>query len=277
MARPTLDVSAVKGTWSGVFLAAIQEFDTLTGAGEWAQSSRQVALVAAILLGTIRFFAKQRCNVNWYSLIHATITGLLSAVCVWLNFNAVSLTGVTEPLGAILCKGPLTSFHAMIPAITAGFGIFDIIEGFSHGMDFILHGLATFTVMAYFCEVGVPEIIVPMLMMEISTINLCLMRATFFVDHMVTVNIFCFVASFFAFRIVLCPYLWWGIFATTWEHRDNPESKACLPWHFKYVTFAFGMFFNCLNAYWFYKILIKFYRKMSGKEKIKEKNSLKDR
>ena len=28
----------------------------------------------------------------------------------------------------------------------------------------ILHGVATFLVMAYFCEVGVPEIIVPMLL-----------------------------------------------------------------------------------------------------------------
>jgi hypothetical protein len=32
----------------------------------------------------------------------------------------------------------------------------------------ILHGFATFTIMGYFCEVGVPEIIVPMLMMEVS-------------------------------------------------------------------------------------------------------------
>jgi hypothetical protein len=31
-----------------------------------------------------------------------------------------------------------------------------------------MHGVATFSVMAYFCEVGVPEIIVPMLMMKVS-------------------------------------------------------------------------------------------------------------
>lgn len=162
--------------------------------------------------------------------------------------------------------------------------------------------------MAYFCEVGVPEIIVPMLMMEvsqevgsqgfifknnvvqlaqwplfllasfvqISTINLCLMRATFLNDHLVTINIICFVVSFFIFRIILCPYLWWGIFSTTWEHRNNPTSQACLPWHFKYVVFVFGMFFNCLNAFWFYKIIRKFHRKLTGREAIKEKNSLKD-
>lgn len=138
MTRPTLDVSAVEGTWSGVFIAGVQLFDRVTGADQWAQSSRQVALGAAIVLGSIRFFAKQRCNVNWYSLLHAAVTGLLSAVCVWLNvFAAVQLTGISEPLGAILCKGPLTTIHAIIPAVTAGFGIFDIIEGFSHGMDFV--------------------------------------------------------------------------------------------------------------------------------------------
>jgi hypothetical protein len=32
----------------------------------------------------------------------------------------------------------------------------------------ILHGFATFTIMAYFCEIGVPEIIVPMLTMEVN-------------------------------------------------------------------------------------------------------------
>ena len=138
MTLPTLDVAAVDGTWSGVLLAGIQEFDATTGATEWAQSSRQVALISALSLGTLRFFARQRCNVNWYSLVHATLTGLLSAVCVWLNvFAAVPLTGISEPLGAILCKGPLTSFHAIVPAITAGFGIFDIIEGFTHGIDFV--------------------------------------------------------------------------------------------------------------------------------------------
>ena len=103
------------------------------------------------------------------------------------------------------------------------------------------------------------------------------MRATFMHDYLVPVNIAFFVLSFFTFRIILCPYLWWGIFSTTWEHRDNPTSQACLPWHFTYVTFVFGMFFNCLNAFWFYKIIKKFHRKLSGKEKVHEKNSLKDR
>ena len=107
---------------------------------------------------------------------------------------------------------------------------------------------------------------------QISTINLCLMRATFISETQLAANMGFFVLTFFAFRIVLCPYLWWGIFRTSWDNRDNPESQACLPWHFKYVTFAFGMFFNCLNSFWFYKILRKLRRKLSGEEKVKERN-----
>ena len=138
MTRPTLDVASVDGSWSGTLLSLVQAFDQATGAEEWAQDSRRVALLSAILLGSIRFVARQKYQVNWYSLLHATVTGLASAVCVWLDqFAAVPLTGTTEPLGAILCQGPLTTWHSIVPAITMGFGIFDIIEGFTHGMDFV--------------------------------------------------------------------------------------------------------------------------------------------
>jgi hypothetical protein len=133
-----LNVAAVEGTWSGSFLSLIHVFDETTGASEWSQSPRQVAIISAILLGGIRAVCKQKYGVNWYSLLHAFLTGLLSFICVWLNeFAAVSLTGTTEPLGSILCKGPLTTVHAIVPAITMGFGVFDIIEGFSHGTDFV--------------------------------------------------------------------------------------------------------------------------------------------
>lgn len=37
----------------------------------------------------------------------------------------------------------------------------------------ILHGVATLSIMSYFCEYGVPEIIVPMLLMEVSASSFC--------------------------------------------------------------------------------------------------------
>jgi hypothetical protein len=51
--------------------------------------------------------------------------------------SSEALTGTAEPLRSILCHGPLTSLHRIVPAITMGYGVFDIIEGLSHGLDFV--------------------------------------------------------------------------------------------------------------------------------------------
>ena len=215
-----------------------------------------------------------------------------------------------------------------------------------------MHGVATTTIMLYFCEVGVPEIIVPMLLMEvspssacvietkfhfsffaglltkllalrtfhfgvflattqISTINLGFMGAVDLLSKTTAIlNILIFSLTFTYFRMIVCPYLWWGIWTETWEHRNNPISQACLPWHFTYVVFVFGefampltdnsvpttnsygremytddafifpnilgMFFNCLNTFWYYKIIKKIIRKFSGTENWKTKNHVKD-
>ena len=83
-----------------------------------------------------------------------------------------------------------------------------------------------------------------------------------------------FALSFFVFRWLLCPYLWWGILTTSFARRHDPSSRSCLPWHFSYVVFAFGMLFNFLNLFWGYKLIKKIRRKLSGQEKIKENNAV---
>ncbi len=110
-----------------------------------------------------------------------------------------------------------------------------------------------------------------------STPHLALMRMALFSETGLAINMFLFSVTFFLFRLVICPFLWWEILMISWEQRDNPVSQACIPWHFKYVVFSFGMFFNCLNAYWAVKIVKKLMRKLSGQEKVAEKNHLKDR
>jgi hypothetical protein len=103
------------------------------------------------------------------------------------------------------------------------------------------------------------------------------MRAEFFSDTALAINMFFFTLTFFVARIFVCPYLWFGIFTTTYDNAENPESQACLPWHFKWVVFGFGTFFNCLNVFWGYKIILKVRRKMLGIEKVKQGNELKNK
>lgn len=86
-----------------------------------------------------------------------------------------------------------------------------------------------------------------------------------------------FAVNFFLYRIFITPFLWYEIISTVIEYRNDPTSQKCLPWHMTYMILAFGIFFHCLNAFWGYKIIKKIQRKLSGKEKVKEQNSLKDK
>ena len=137
---PTLNASALEiGYTEAKLFSLVQEFDRLTGAQEWAQQSRLVGFVSCITLFIISKAVGKKFGVNWCSWFHACVVGSMSFVAVWLNvYAAESLTGTTEPLGAILCQGPLTTFHSIVPAITMGYGVFDLSEGIGMGKaDFV--------------------------------------------------------------------------------------------------------------------------------------------
>jgi hypothetical protein len=136
--RPTatFDSTVVEGTLSGYILSFVEYIDTNFGATEW--SGRQVALATVLVLGVLRATCKEAYGVSWYTLAHAAVSGYFSAMAVWLSvFAAVPLTDVPEPRRSILCQGPLTSLHRILPAITTGFGLFDMMDAHGHGLDFV--------------------------------------------------------------------------------------------------------------------------------------------
>ena len=129
--------------------------------------------------------------------------------------------------------------------------------------------------MAYFTEYDVGEIIVPTLLMEISTPFLAFTKFELLGAVPMSLNLVLFVISFFIFRVLICPYLMWEIFITVVQERNNPASEDCLPWHFAYIVFVFSMFFNCLNAYWACEIMLRIKRKIFDGEKLTENNDVK--
>ena len=133
----TLDLSGVEGSWTETLVSTIHWIDNSFGTHEW--TTRQVALVSLISLGIIKALTQEKYGVKWYIVWFAIVSGYLSLICVCLNiFAATELTGTSEPLRSILCQGPLTSLHRHVPAMTVGFGVFDLIEGYTHGtMDFV--------------------------------------------------------------------------------------------------------------------------------------------
>jgi hypothetical protein len=217
-----------------------------------------------LLIWCVRATLQKKRGIDWYAFVHALVTGLGSMACVYLDlFAAETLTGTPEPLRSCQCEGPLTSLHRILPAITMGYSMFDLLDGFTISIDFALHGLSTLSVMAFFCEHNAPHIIAPMLLMEVSTIPLTLVRADF-----VPANVTAMIQASFAILFFMM---------TMNEQRSLPVYQDCFPPYFMPFAFGFGMIFHCLNAFWFIKIVKKIRRKMLGIEGVQANNKLDER
>jgi hypothetical protein len=234
------------------------------GAQNW--SLRAVTVTSAAVFLGMRMQIGHKYDVDWDACIHAIISGIGSAICIYLNiYAAVPLNGIAEPLGSISCSnGPLTSLHRIIPAITQGYAVCDIINGFRLGPVYLAHGIATFSVVAIFNENNASHILTPMLIMEVSTIVLAILRANFFTETMQFVTQATFALLFFISRVIVSPLVHYDIVSSM--IRMEKEMEACLPSVIFYGTVGFGLFFHCLNFFWFVKLLQKIKRKLTKEE-----------
>jgi len=244
--------------------------------GAWEWNLRWTSFAWLIIFAFIRYFLAERGGVNWYALVHAIITGLGGVVCSYLTFvSAEHMTGTPEPLGTVMCLGPLTSLHRILPTASVGFSVFDLLDGMRMGADFLSHGAVMFLFSAYVMEVDKNEVLSVMLTLEVSSIFLNFVRCKFLSPRLAMANMLVFVVTFFLSRIVFGPYaIYQHSYLLYTVGRTSEESKACLPRGFDHVIFATGMFFNLLNAFWFYKILRKLQRKLKGTEGVHSNNSL---
>jgi len=246
---------------SEVLLSLIGVLDSY-GAAVW--DLRTVTAASAAFFLGMRMTIGHKYEIDWDACVHAILSGFGSAICVYLNYYAaVNMTGITEPLGSMNCNGPLTSLHRIIPAMTQGYAICDIINGFRLGPAFLAHGIATFTVSAIFCELEASHILTPMMIMEVSTIVLAILRADFLTPTMQLITQASFALLFFVSRIIISPTVFYGIFTAM-----NTKFGDCFPPYLYYITLGFGGFFHCLNAFWFFKLVKKIKKKLSGQESM---------
>jgi hypothetical protein len=188
--------------------------------------------------------------------------------CNAMNIVVSSL--LTEPLRAAQCLAPLTSLHRILPAIAMGYSVIDLIDGFTVGIDFLIHGLLTMSVMLFFCELDRPQIVAPFIIMECSTIFLNMVRASFLSETGSMIMQLLFALTFTITRIVIVPPVHYKVTRGLFEAGDN----GCDAPYFKWVVLVFGLLFNSLNVFWFYKIVRKMKRKLTGKEKMKAQLTL---
>ncbi|CAB9526790.1 expressed unknown protein [Seminavis robusta] len=253
----------------------LRQIAVLDEQGAWEWSLRWHSFYWFLVFAVIRLVMRKRGGVDWYALTHGAVTGIGGLACAYLSFvSAESLTGTPEPLGSVLCHGPLTSLHRILPTASVGYSVFDLIDGIHMGPAFIAHGCAMFLFSFYIVEVNMPQVLAVMLALEFSTIFLNFVRCEFFTPAMAMANMLLFVVAFFAVRIVYGPYAIYQHSYYLYTAGRTNEASACLPTGFDHVIFITGMFFNVLNAFWFYKILKKLQRKLNGTEGIKASNEL---
>jgi len=86
------------------------------------------------------------------------------------------------------------------------------------------------------------------------------------------INMLLFAITFFLTRIVFGPYSW---YRHCYDLYTAGQDSDCISPIFPHVIFVTGLFFNVLNAYWFYKIILKLQRKLVTKEEaIHDSNEL---
>lgn len=246
----------------------------LDDSGAWTWKYRDIAIATVLVLLVVRSVCHKKGGIDWYALLHALVSGLGSLACIYLDFESARLTGTPEPLRSMQCNGPLTSLHRILPAITLGYSLFDLTDGLNLSFDFVLHGGATGLVMLYFCYYDAPHLLGATLTVEISTIFLTMVRAEIFPDAVSIANMGMFVIAFFLFRILLFPCLWFVLVSCMWAERNSETYLNCFPPSMLWFSFTIGLVFHVLNFYWFYKILKKVERKMSGKESTRARNDL---
>jgi hypothetical protein len=260
-------------SWSNLFLVFIDRYLDQNGAWEW--NSRVIAIISATVLLVVRWTIYKKGGIEWHAFLHALVTGIGSLVCFYLDQRATPiLTGLHEPLRSLRCYGCLTSLHRILPAITMGYSIFDLLDGIRLGPDFMIHGIATLAVFSFYVEHQKEEFMAPMLLMEVSTIFLACVKANFVSPIITAIIQLSFVICFFTFRIVVTPYLWAQVMWILLTEKHTVEYQSCFPWYFQLFSFLLGITFHCLNSFWFYKIIKKVMRKMAGVEDVQDGNHL---
>ena len=80
---------------SQIFYSLIEILDSL-GAQTW--NLRHVAFVTVLILYIIRMKLKSWHGIEWYSFIHAVVSGYGAFIACYISLSAKELTGVEEPL-----------------------------------------------------------------------------------------------------------------------------------------------------------------------------------
>ena len=229
---------------------------------------RIIASSSAIFWTAVRLLLGKTGSVDWYAVLHAVITAIGSILCIYFDLHASEIDpkGTPEPLRSIRCASALTVLHTLLPIVSLGYAVHDLVDGiYLKRADFFAHGLFLMVCLVIVCEMGAPHLVVAGLVMELSTLPLNLLKVQWSRPSYMLANATVLVLTFFLGRIVAFPWLW-ARWIDTFREEHAKGEPMCYPSHFIYIVVAFGSVFHVLNFYWFALIVRGIWRKLHGKK-----------
>lgn len=182
-------------------------------------------------------------------------------------FNSHYLNRVEDPVGSL--KGT-TPFGGMVCALTVGYFVWDVYVCTKYysifGLGFLFHGFAA--MYAYSCGF-IPYCqpwAGPFLVFELSTpfVNInwfaSKLPAGTFSEKTIIINGLLLIATFFTVRIL------WGFAMIYKLATDMFNTWHLVPWFVPLSMLVLNFFLNCLNVFWFLKMVMIAKKKAAGRE-----------
>ena len=206
-----------------------------------------VVLCAFFFFLGLYIFKPKYYGCDTVPLAHAVLAGSISNY-IWANR---SLSSWVDDL--LSCDYSPTYLESLVPMITFSYGLFDIVQGFRDGTQFLLHGIALTAICISLYVVDGLHYFTIALLMEMSTIFLNLRPLNSLVIDI------CFAGLFFFYRWFIVPYAWIQFILAGYPNG------ACGNVLVFQVTLFGGVFFHGLNLYWGVKIGSKIIKKCGKK------------
>lgn len=224
---------------------------------------RAIAATSALCFVTIRLVVGKKGGVEWDSFLHALVVSAGVVRTLYVDFSTADQIHLfLLPPQMMGCQNSSATLAKLIPAVSLGYAIFDLLEGFSRGPSFVMHGVAYVSVLVIVCEFGLQHTLIPALLLELSTIFFTLTPVTHLGKAFQLMTMLAFALSFFVVRLVLFPTVWAMFLRTAYVNADS----LCFPRQFMHVVVLFGIFFHLLNVFWSIKLMKKIIRQLSGVE-----------
>lgn len=176
---------------------------------------------------------------------------------------------VADPEGLLF---GFTDYAGFVSAVTCGYFLWDVVICLVHfeifGVGFLFHGFAALWVFGVlfwpYCAPWIPAFLIFELSTPFVNINWFAQRlpAGTIPEWIVVVNGLLLLAAFFLIRIV------WGFYSVGLLAIDMFKVRALTPWYLPISNLALNFFLDCLNLFWFSKMLAIARKKLFGKKKL---------